>query len=110
MRDVWTRRSRRYARALDIRPDYPQAHNNLGAILLQRGDVAGALGHDLEAVRADPAYAEAHGNLARAYAAEGRYDEAVAAAEDAVRLAPPEPLASALREQLKLYRQGQVSR
>lgn len=98
-----------YRRALEIRPGYPQAHNNLAGILLQRGNISEALQHYREAVRLDPAYVEAFGNMARAYAAAGQYDEAVKAAQSAVQLAPPEPLASTLRSQLRMYAQRRAN-
>lgn len=94
-----------YRRALELRPDYPQAHNNLAGMLLQRGSVAEAIQHYREAVRLDPRYVDAFQNMARAYAAAGQFDEAVASAQAGLALAPPEPLASALRDQLRVYRE-----
>jgi len=57
-----------------------------------------------DALKIDPNYAEARGNLARAFAAGGRFTEAVREVEAAMKLSPAEPLASVLREQLRVYR------
>ena len=92
-----------YRHALELRPDYPQAHNNLAGMLLTRGSVPEALQHYREAVRLDPRYVDAFQNMARAYAAAGQFDGAVASVRAALALAPPEPLASALRDQLRTY-------
>ena len=94
-----------YRKALELRPDYAQAHNNLAGMLLQRGSVAEALPHYREAVRLNPRYVDAFQNMARAYAAAGQFDEAVASVEAALALAPPEPLASALRDQRRAYKE-----
>ena len=96
-----------YRRALTIRPDYAQAHNNLGSLLLQRGSAGDALPHLREAIRIDPANIEARYNLAAAHAALGDFDRAVEILEAALTLSPPEPLASAMRERLTLYRRSQ---
>lgn len=48
--------------------------------------------------------------LAAAYAATGRFDRAVEVAEEALKLAPPDLLASAIRERQARYRQGRLYR
>jgi len=54
-----------YRRALAIRPDYPEAHNNLGNLLLAApGSEPEALHHFEEALRLRPDFAEAHTDLA----------------------------------------------
>ena len=49
-----TNRSRRFEEALAMRPDYAQAHDNLGRVRLEQGRVDEALNHFQEAVRLDP--------------------------------------------------------
>ena len=44
-------------------------------------------------------------NLAAAFAAAGRFDHAVNTADAALRLSPPEPLASEIRRKRDLYAQ-----
>jgi Flp pilus assembly protein TadD/mono/diheme cytochrome c family protein len=95
----------RYERALAIKPDYPQAHNNLGSILLKQGRLAEAFAHLFEAIRLDPANTEARFNLAETHAAAGQLDKAIDTAQAALELSPAEPLRSALRDRLGVYRQ-----
>ncbi|MCH8185174.1 MAG: tetratricopeptide repeat protein [Chloroflexi bacterium] len=53
-----------YQEALRLRPDYPQAHNNLAVVLKARGEEAAAAEHYREALRLRPDYPEAHYNHA----------------------------------------------
>lgn len=46
---------REYKEALRLDPENPSAHNDLGVLLLRRGDVAGAIAEFREALRLDPA-------------------------------------------------------
>jgi tetratricopeptide (TPR) repeat protein len=60
-----------YRRALQLRPDYPEAHNNLGVVLRLNGDHEGAAVHYREALRLRPDYPEAHYNYAHLLEAVG---------------------------------------
>ncbi|MBY5336434.1 tetratricopeptide repeat protein [Rhizobium leguminosarum] len=51
-------------KALELRIDYPEAHNNLGVILKRSGDRITAEKHYRDAIRLWPQYPEAHYNLA----------------------------------------------
>ncbi len=53
-----------YKRALQLRPDYPEAHNNLAVVLRLGGDHEAAAVHYREALRLRPVYPEAHYNYA----------------------------------------------
>jgi tetratricopeptide (TPR) repeat protein len=77
-----------YQKALQIRPDYASAHNNLGSVLLQRGNPSQAIVHLMEAVRIDPRSAEARYNLGRAYRAQGNRAAAIDSFRETVRLMP----------------------
>jgi tetratricopeptide (TPR) repeat protein len=68
---------REYERAIDIKPDYALAHNNLGDALLRVGRTSEALQHFREALRLDPGSAEAHFNLGSALNAQGRAQESI---------------------------------
>jgi len=78
-----------YQRAVRIYPNYAEAHNNLGAILLQSGRTTEAVVEYQAAVRLDPDYADAHSNLGGALSRiPGRLMEAATELETAVRLDP----------------------
>lgn len=53
-----------YRQALRLRSDYPEAHNNLAALLRANGDFAGAAQHYRAALEQRPGYPEAHYNYA----------------------------------------------
>ncbi len=78
-----------YQSALRIYPNYADAHNNLGAILLQSGRTDEAVAEYRAAVRLDPNYPDAHSNLGSALSRiPGRLPEAIAELGTAVRLDP----------------------
>jgi tetratricopeptide (TPR) repeat protein len=108
---------RHYRDAVRIRPGYMKAANNLAWLLATARDPAlrdPAAAVDL-AERAvalsrepDPAVLD---TLAVAYAAAGRFDDAVAAGERALRAAQAKPdpaLTQELRERIDLYREGRA--
>ena len=57
----------RGTQALEIKPDYPEAHNNLGVIYRQKGMYDNAIVEFKEAIRLKPDFAIAYYNIARAY-------------------------------------------
>ncbi|NBU24204.1 MAG: hypothetical protein EBS39_00990 [Gammaproteobacteria bacterium] len=83
----------------------PEARLNLGNLLLQRGDAAGAEGSFRSALDADPRFVPARVNLADLYRGQGREDEADRLLREGLRVIPK---AAALREALglSLVRQG----
>jgi spermidine synthase len=104
-----------YEQALRIKPDYPKARNDLAWMLATRGPAENA-----DAVRAVALAERAcklSGNwvatyldtLAAAYAAAGRFDDAVGTAQKAVELARSggQPgVAEKIEGRLRLYRAG----
>jgi tetratricopeptide (TPR) repeat protein len=95
--------------ALEQRPDWPSALANLSWLLASAPEPT--VRDPGEAVRLaeravalttqrDPAALDV---LAVAYAAAGQFDRARDAADDALRLGPPDPLASAIRKRRDLY-------
>ena len=76
--------------ALRSRPDYPEAHNNLGVVLSQDpARLNEAIAHFDAAIRIDPNYADAHVNLGVALAqVPGRIPDAIAQLEAADRIQP----------------------
>jgi tetratricopeptide (TPR) repeat protein len=77
-----------YARALQIRPYFPNAHNNLGKALARQGKTAEAIGHYLKALQVNPDLPEAHNNLANALTQQGKDQEAIDHYTKALQLKP----------------------
>ena len=83
------------------------AHNNLGLILLERGQVDEAVAHFQKALESQPRFAESHSNLGNALLRKGQLDKAIAHHRQAVELDPK--LASAHNNLgLVLLQTGQV--
>jgi tetratricopeptide (TPR) repeat protein len=76
-----------FREAIRIRPDYAEAHNNLGLVLIQSGKDEEGIAALREAVRLAPAYAEARTNLGAALTPTDA-PAAIKELEEAVRLAP----------------------
>lgn len=77
-----------YRKALDVDPDYPQAHNNIALILKRQGKPDAAIWHLAQALRVDPDYADAHNNWGLALADMRNFDEAAGHYQEALRLNP----------------------
>lgn len=73
-------------RAIEIRPDYPEAHNNLGIVYFDREQYDEAMGCYEKAFELRPDFAEALSNIGNALRARSRFDEAIASYEKAVTL------------------------
>ena len=75
-------------KAVELRPDYPEGHCNLGVALRSQQRFDEAIRSLREALRLKPDYPEAHHNLGMALAAESQRDEAIAGFREAIRLRP----------------------
>jgi len=75
-----------YRRALEAIPDYAEARNNLGALLVRSGRWKEAVAEYREVLRLRPEQAEMHSNLGDVLSRLGRDAEAVASFEEALRL------------------------
>jgi Flp pilus assembly protein TadD len=82
-----------FQQALRIRPEYLDAHNNLGVMLGQRGDLTNAISHLQEAVRIRPKSAEGHSNLGVALEFAGTLPQAVEQYRQALQIDPDFPAA-----------------
>jgi tetratricopeptide (TPR) repeat protein len=72
--------------ALELAPAHAPALTNLGNLLLEQGDVDGAIARYRAAIAADHEYAIAYLNLGVAYKRSGRIAESVRALREAQRL------------------------
>jgi tetratricopeptide (TPR) repeat protein len=77
-----------YQRALELRPGYALAHNNLAIAFLRLGRAAEALENFRSAIRFDPSLVEAHLNAGLISRATGQAAEAAAHLRQAVQLGP----------------------
>ena len=77
-----------YERALFLRPDSVDAHNNMGVALMVQGKVEEAVAHYERALAIDPDHVNAHTNLGIALVALGKIDEAGAHDERALVIDP----------------------
>jgi predicted O-linked N-acetylglucosamine transferase (SPINDLY family) len=68
-----------YRRAVELEPNYAEAHNNLGNALRESGDAAAALTSCARALELRPGYAQAYNNLANALKDLGEIDAALVA-------------------------------
>ena len=77
-----------YQKALEIKPDVRQAHNNLGIVLAECGRVDEAIAHYRKALEIEPDYADAYNNLGIALANRGQLDEAIDDYRKALKIKP----------------------
>ena len=62
-----------YRRALELKPDYTEAHNNLGVALKEQGKMDEAAACCRRALELKPDYAEAHSNLGSVLKEQGKW-------------------------------------
>ncbi|HWW02700.1 MAG TPA: tetratricopeptide repeat protein [Candidatus Acidoferrum sp.] len=79
---------RHFAKAIELRPDFPESHSNLGNAFAQRGEAAEAMVEYQKALQLRPGLPEVHNNLGNLLARQGRVDEAVAQFQQALALRP----------------------
>jgi tetratricopeptide (TPR) repeat protein len=76
------------AKAVTLKPDYPEAHGNLGVTLKELGRLEEAEASYRQAIALKPDYADAHSNLGNTLKDLGRLDEAEASYRQAIALKP----------------------
>jgi eukaryotic-like serine/threonine-protein kinase len=74
---TWTKGSPATRKPLRLKPDYAEAHNNLGNALRQKGQLDEAIAEYREALRLKKDFAEAHCNLGQALLLKGQFRQAV---------------------------------
>jgi Flp pilus assembly protein TadD len=90
-----------------LKPDYPEAHSNLGNTLQELGSLEEAEACYKQAIALKPDYPEAHSNLGNTLKELGRLDEAEASYKQAIALKPDYPevhnnLGNTLKELVRL--------
>jgi tetratricopeptide (TPR) repeat protein len=98
-----------YRRSVSIDPNYAAGHNNLGNALAKAGQLDEAI-VQIEQAAALTRYQNAAilNTLSAAYAAKGRFSEAIATAQKALDIAKAgrnDQLADFIRRQLEMYKQ-----
>jgi protein O-mannosyl-transferase len=73
---------------IDVTPNNPTAHNNLGRFYLDENRMDDALTNFMAAVEENPQYAEACNNLGLALSGKGQIDEAISQYQRAISLKP----------------------
>jgi Flp pilus assembly protein TadD len=84
--------------AISRTPEMPLLHKHLGLSLFNTGDIEGAISEYVLYLQKYPNDAEAHYNLGVAFRAQGHKDDAQAQFREAARLAPSNPLFSAVAD------------
>lgn len=79
---------RDYQRALQLRPDYPEALNNMGAIYYARKNYRKSIHYYRKAIAIDPKSAPIYSNLGTAWFARGKVTEGIEAYRTAFALDP----------------------
>jgi predicted TPR repeat methyltransferase len=80
-----------FRQAIAIRPDYAEAHSNLGNVLKDKGHLDEALAAFRQATAFNPNFPEAHYNLGNVLKDKGQLDEAIAAFRQAIAVRPNYP-------------------
>jgi len=75
-------------KALTIKPDYVEAHYNLGNGLQERGNLVDAVASYHKAIAIRPDYVQAHSNLGNVLQEQGKLDDAVASYHRALAIVP----------------------
>jgi len=77
-----------YRKILALRPDFGEACNNLGKVLLDQGKLDEAATQFERALAINPNFPDAYNNLGAALRVQGKLDQAVARLEQAIALKP----------------------
>lgn len=77
-----------YSEALRVKPDFPEAHNNLGMVLAAKGDYDGAISEYREALRFNPDHPNAHNNLGNTLMCKGDRAAAIREYRKVIRIKP----------------------
>jgi tetratricopeptide (TPR) repeat protein len=77
-----------FQKAMQINPDYADAHYNLGVARFRTGRVDDAIAQYQKALQINPDFAQAHNNLGNALFQKGRVNDAIAHYQQALQINP----------------------
>ena len=77
-----------YKHAIKIKPDYAEAHYNMGVVLQEKGELDAAIDSYKQAIKIKPDYAEAHSNMGVALKDKGELDAAIDSFKQALKIKP----------------------
>ena len=77
-----------YKKALKINPDYPDAYNNMGNALKDKGDLEAAIESYKQALKIKPDYAQAYNNMGIALKGKGDLEAAIESYKQALKIKP----------------------
>ena len=87
-RDRTTDAIQAYTRAISLRPDYVEAHHNVGLLLVDEGKIEEAITHYNSALKTDPENSGVHDDLGSALSKMGNFEEAIRHFRQAIRINP----------------------
>ncbi len=101
-----------FQKALELDPDYPEAHNAIGILLhLSFNRPEEAIQHYNKALEVRPGFSEVKTNLANVYLSQTRYDEAIKLYEAALNdMLYPTPFIAQGNLGWALYKKGETER
>ena len=77
-----------YKKIINVKPDTPEAYNNIGTIFSSRGETSKAITCFQKAVDIDPGFGEAYYNLGNAYSRIGDSDSAITSYQNSLKINP----------------------
>ena len=86
--EYWKDSRTLFGHALAVTDNNYLAHNNLGNVLNEKGQIDDAISQFQEAIRLKPNYVKAHNNLGTAFLKKGRFDLAISQFQKALQLNP----------------------
>ena len=84
----WRNSETLWTHTLACTSDNAEAHNNLGVVLFQKGDVDEAIVQYQKALEIHPGYADAHNNFGNALFQQGKVEDAMAEYQKALQINP----------------------
>jgi Flp pilus assembly protein TadD len=88
-------------RAVELRPDYAEAFNNMGIVFVRQQDYSKAEEQFKSGIRVAPRFDQSYLNLARLYAMRGEKENAKAVLRELLRVIPDNAAANQAMEMLQ---------